>query len=165
MDNDELNNIKKIIGLQSGKEYNTEKDLDELRYGKIMLMTDQDHDGFHIKGLIFNLFHSLWPSILKTNKFVSSMLTPIVKVTKGNNVLSFYNETDYLHWKKENNDGKGWKIKYYKGLGTSNSNEAKEYFKNMYVVDYLWNETSDESIDLAFNKSRADDRKTEAWEL
>ncbi len=160
MDNDELNNIKKIIGLQSGKEYNTEKDLDELRYGKIMLMTDQDHDGFHIKGLIFNLFHSLWPSILKTNKFVSSMLTPIVKVTKGNNVLSFYNETDYLHWKKENNDGKGWKIKYYKGLGTSNSNEAKEYFKKMHVVDYIWNETSDESIDLAFNKSRADDRKT-----
>ena len=73
--------------------------------------------------------------------------------------MSFYNETDYLR-KKENNDGKGWKIKYYKGLGTSNSNEAKEYFKNMHVVDYLWNETSDESIDLAFNKSRADDRKT-----
>lgn len=155
-DNDEINNIKKILGLHSGKEYT---DLNDLRYGRIMLMTDQDHDGFHIKGLLFNLFHTLWPSLLKNNKFMCCMVTPIVKVTKGKNVVSFYNEKDYHHWKQENNDGQGWKIKYYKGLGTSNSNEAKDYFKAMNVVEYKWNETSDESLDLAFNKARADDRK------
>ena len=53
------------------------------------------------------------------------MVTPIVKVTKGKNVVSFYNEKDYHHWKQENNDGQGWKIKYYKGLGTSNSSEGR----------------------------------------
>ena len=155
-DNDEINNIKKILGLHSGKEYT---DLNELRYGRIMLMTDQDHDGFHIKGLLFNLFHTLWPSLLKNNKFMCCMVTPIVKVTKGKNVVSFYNEKDYHHWKHENNDGHGWKIKYYKGLGTSNSSEAKDYFREMNVVEYKWNETSEESLDLAFNKARADDRK------
>ena len=155
-DNEEINNIKKILGLHSGKEYT---DLNELRYGRIMLMTDQDHDGFHIKGLLFNLFHTLWPSLLKNNAFMCCMVTPIVKVTKGKNVVSFYNEKDYHHWKQENNDGQGWKIKYYKGLGTSNSSEAKDYFKSMNVVEYKWNETSNESLDLAFNKARADDRK------
>ena len=155
-DNEEITNLKKIIGLQSGKEYDN---LNDLRYGKIMIMTDQDHDGFHIKGLLFNLFHSLWPSLLKQDKFICSMITPIVKVTKGKTVLSFYNEKDYLHWKEENNNGQGWNIKYYKGLGTSNSKEAKEYFQSMNVIDYNWNDDSHESLDLAFNKERADDRK------
>ena len=53
--NAEITNIKKILGLESGKVY---KDLKSLRYGKVMIMTDQDHDGSHIKGLILNLFHS-----------------------------------------------------------------------------------------------------------
>ena len=74
--------------------------------------------------------------------------------------MSFYNETDYLHGKRKQRWERLERIKYYKGSGTSISNEAKEYFKKMHVVDYLLNETSDESIDLeAFNKGRADDRK------
>ena len=53
--NTEIVNIKKILGLESNKKY---KDIKSLRYGKIMIMTDQDHDGFHIKGLLINLFHN-----------------------------------------------------------------------------------------------------------
>jgi DNA topoisomerase-2 len=52
-----------------------------------------------------------------------------------------------------------WKIKYYKGLGTSTRDEAKEYFKSMNVVKYLYSPKSDDSIQLAFNKSMADHRK------
>ena len=65
-DNEELNNIKKGMGLQSGKVYNSRR----TRYGKIMIMADQDDDGTHIKGLIFNLFHSLWPSLYKIDGFL-----------------------------------------------------------------------------------------------
>ena len=61
---------------------------------------------------------------------------------------------------KINDDGKGWEIKYYKGLGTSTNKEAKEYFKNMRKLEYTWDENiSNESICLAFDKKRADDRK------
>ena len=68
--------------------------------------------------------------------------------------------TEYEDWKKENKNGKGWRIKYYKGLGTSTSKEAKEYFKVMKKVQYVWEDTnSNEYLDLAFNKKRADDRK------
>ena len=85
------------------------------------------------------------------------MLTPIVKATKGKKVISFYNLSDYEKWKESH---KGWSIKYYKGLGTSTPKEAKEYFKDMKVVNYVFEEKeSDEAIELAFNKKRTNDRK------
>lgn len=156
-DNDELSNLKKILGLESNKEY---KDFEGLRYGGIMCMTDSDVDGTHIKSLLFNLFHTLWPSILKSSKFFTSLLTPIVKARKGAEMIPFYSLTDFENWMKD--EPQGWTIKYYKGLGTSDAKEAQEYFRDMKLVKYLWNDkASDESMDLAFNKKRADDRK--AW--
>jgi DNA topoisomerase-2 len=77
--NDEINNIKKIMGLQQGKVY---EDLSDLRYGAIMILTDADVDGSHIKGLLINMFHNFWPSLLKHDGFVKSMITPIIKARK-----------------------------------------------------------------------------------
>lgn len=51
-----------------------------LRYGHLMIMTDQDHDGSHIKGLIMNFMHSFFPSLLKIPGFMLEFITPIVKV-------------------------------------------------------------------------------------
>jgi DNA topoisomerase II len=156
-DNEEIANLKKIIGLETNKEYH---DTNELRYGHIMVLTDADTDGSHIKGLLFNLFHTMWPSLMKIDTFMMSMLTPIVKVIKGKKSIPFYNLTSYDNWKEKNENGKGWEIKYYKGLGTSTNKEAKEYFKNMQTLEYIWDEDkSQESIELAFNKKRSDDRK------
>jgi len=162
-ENEEITNIKKIIGLESGKTYNNVSDL---RYGRVMLMCDSDTDGSHIKGLVMNMFHSLWPSLVSATgfEFVCSMLTPIVKVFKGKEKINFYNLTDFESW-KEANQGDKWTTKYYKGLGTSNDDEAKEYFRDMRKVSYSWTagtstaSPSAEALDLAFNKSRADDRK------
>jgi DNA topoisomerase-2 len=157
IENEEITNLKKIIGLESDKVY---KGVEDLRYGHIMIMTDQDTDGFHIRGLLFNLFQTMWPSLYKQNGFLMSMLTPIVKVKKGTQSIEFYNLTDYVNWKDAHQNGQGWHIKYYKGLGTSNSDEARHYFKDLKTIKYTYDEEeSDASIDLAFNKKRADDRK------
>ena len=155
-ENDEISNLKKIMGLETNKVYTS---VDELRYCSIMILTDADADGSHIKGLLFNLFHSMWPSFMKLDKFMISMLTPIIKITKGKHEKSFYTLTEYDNWKNEN-ESNGWNVKYYKGLGTSTNKEAKEYFKNMKCINYTWEDTSNENIELAFNKKRADDRKT-----
>tara|TARA_B100000795_G_scaffold269298_1_gene258255 strand:- start:3612 stop:7163 length:3552 start_codon:yes stop_codon:yes gene_type:complete len=157
-DNNEITSIKKILGLEQNKKYT---DVSQLRYGSIMIMTDQDHDGSHIKGLIFNIFQSMWHELYEIPGFLTSMLTPIIKATNAKkDVIEFYNMTDYEHW-LETSDAKNgnWKIKYYKGLGTSSDQEAKEYFKKMNKITYIYDDNADEVIDLAFNKKRADDRK------
>ena len=96
-----------------------QKKLHVPRYGKIMILTDQDLDGHHIKGLAMNLFSSQWNDLFKMNDFLGYMNTQIIKATKGKTEKSFYNEKHYEDWKATHNNGKGWKIKYYKGLGTS----------------------------------------------
>jgi DNA topoisomerase-2 len=162
-ENKEITDIKKILGLESGREYSTIEDVHQyLRYGKIMVMTDQDLDGSHIKGLCINLFHSEWASLVHIPGFISFMNTPILRAKKGPQTLVFYNEGEYDTWKQTfGQEGPcGWTIKYFKGLGTSTSAEFKEYFANKKIVDFEYNgQTSDDSIDKIFNKKRADDRK------
>jgi len=159
--NAEIANIKKIMGLVSGKAYTTKKDMENsLRYGKILIMTDQDLDGSHIKALCLNFFNSQWKDLFEMEGFIGYMNTPIIKATKGNSVKQFYNENAYHKWKKEHNNAKGWKIKYYKGLGTSTANEFKEYMANKKVISFNCEGNEDiDSIDKVFNKTRADDRK------
>jgi len=162
--NKEYQNLKKILGLQTNADYGDIEGEWPLRYGEIWIMTDQDEDGFHIKGLLINMIHSLWPSLLRKHDFIASLLTPIVKATKGKQVMKFYNLSDYEEWKESTSNSDKFKIKYYKGLGTSNSIEAKEYFKERKLVKYVWGEENDDNqsdakIDLAFNKKKADLRK------
>jgi len=154
--NQEFNDLKKILGLQQGKEYT---DVSELRYGRLMIMTDADNDGSHIKGLILNMIHYFWPSLLKLG-FVVSMVTPIIKASKGGQTKSFYTDSTFRSW--YGNGQSGWKIKYYKGLGTSTSVEAREYFKMIQdlTVKFDMDIMADKSIVLAFDKTKADDRKS-----
>jgi len=155
--NEEINNLKKILGLQQGKEYTNTK---SLRYGGILIFTDADNDGSHIKGLIINFIHSFWPSLIKIESFVSSIITPIVKVTKGKTVIPFYNQNDFNAWKESENVST-WNIKYYKGLGTSTAVEAKGYFSNLAKQTIVYSFTDQTETDLikAFKKGFEDNRK------
>ena len=159
-ENKEISEIKKILGLEIEKEYTAASVASCLRYGKVMFMTDQDVDGTHIKGLCVNLFQSEWASLIHIPGFIGFMNTPILKAKKGTQELSFYSEGEYQAWKETVEHSGTWKIKYYKGLGTSTGKEFKEYFANKKIVGFDYNgETSDNAIDLVFNKKRADDRK------
>lgn len=155
--NEELCAIKRILGLESGKTYS---DLKVLRYGRIQVMADQDNDGSHIKGLLMNFFHCEWPSLLRAG-FMCSLLTPLLKASRGREQISFYNQAEYDAWRESGPGGerRGWTTKYYKGLGTSTPQEAKEWFREIHQVAYCWDETTDGAMDLAFNKKKADDRK------
>ena len=161
-DNKEITDIKKILGLEMGRSYNSIEEVHTLlRYGRVMVMTDQDLDGSHIKGLCINLFHSEWASLTRIAGFISFMNTPVLRAKKGSQTLLFYNDGEYESWKTSTPDSGSWTIKYFKGLGTSTATEFKEYFANKKIVGFEHTGTvSDDCIDKVFNKKRPDDRKT-----
>jgi DNA topoisomerase-2 len=166
-ENNEIKEIKQILGLEVGRKYTPDDVKYRLRYGKIIFMTDQDLDGSHIKGLGINLFQSEWPSLAEIPGFIGFMNTPILKAKKGTQEKVFYYEGEYRAWKEGTTDGgaaantTGWNVKYYKGLGTSTGKEFKEYFEHKKIVDFVHSgDVCNDAIDMVFNKKRADDRKT-----
>ena len=159
-ENKEIAEIKKILGLETGRDYKSVEDVvKHLRYSRVLFMTDQDLDGSHIKGLCINLFQHEWSTLSQIPGFIGFMNTPILKAQKGQNSLQFYNDGEYELWKNAN-DINGWNVKYYKGLGTSTGKEFREYFKDKKIVSFEHNgEICDNAIDKVFNKKRANDRK------
>jgi len=160
--NAEIKNLCSILGLNLKLSYEIDEDMKQLRYGRVMIMTDQDYDGSHIKGLIINLFECYWPHLVSRDGFLCEFVTPLIKASRGRETLAFFTMPEYEAWQAQEKRP-GWTIKYYKGLGTSTSSEAKDYFSDLgkHTLDFKTNAETDTSdiIDLAFNKKRANDRK------
>ncbi|CDJ33845.1 DNA topoisomerase II, putative [Eimeria mitis] len=113
--------IQRILGLQINDKV---QDTRGLRYGSLMIMTDQ--------------------------------------VSKGSVEKAFFTLVEYDMWRKQAGNLSGWKIKYYKGLGTSTDREFKDYFQALdkHRIKFRWTGSGDgELIDMAFSKKRAEDRK------
>ena len=125
-----------------------------------MIMTDQDHDGSHIKGLLINFIHKFWPSLMEIDGFLVEFVTPIIKVFRNGACLkSFFTIPEYESWMTQQANTKNLKAKYYKGLGTSTAKEAKEYFSELasHKIDFQFVDSEDmDVIDMAFNKLKAD---------
>lgn len=168
-DNAEFVNIKAILGLKQGMRFKDHKDLAKLRYGSIIILTDQDPDGSHIKGLIINMLEYFWPDLLQIEGFVRAYNTPIVKAWKKSDkkkgiIRNFYSVSEFEKFKREiENDKKSlWEHKYYKGLGTSTEKEAKESFYNFEdnLVTFKWDKDEDKSIDKDIIESETEKMKT-----
>jgi DNA gyrase/topoisomerase IV subunit B len=144
---------------QNGYVYDLETENHHFQAG-IGSMIVHNTDGSHIKGLIVNFIGQYWPELLKID-FVTFMQTPVVVCKKGKHVKKFYNLTEYDLWKNAN-DVTRWSSKYYKGLGTSSSSEAKECFEDFRSKTTsltVTKQTDMDSLSLAFDKERSDDRK------
>lgn len=162
--NAEIQNIKNFLGLKHKTNYT---DCKSLRYGHLMIMTDQDHDGSHIKGLLINFLQVQYPSLLKIPEFLVEFITPIVKAYKGNpkrpkQSQSFFTMPEYELWKEQHKHEHGWEHKYYKGLGTSTTEDAQVYFRDLdkHLKEFhVMQDNEPELIELAFSKKKADERK------
>lgn len=155
----EITGIKYALGLVHGVDYTDDINFSKLKYGKVMLLTDSDEDGYHIAGLIMNFFHTLFPSLLMREiPFIVMMRTPILKISTKNEQLSFYTKVDYHSFIDKHKQYATVKPKYYKGLGTSSDKEVKETFgKN--VIYFYFDDLTNVAMDKVFHKDKSDERK------
>lgn len=119
--NKEIQSIMGSIGLKIGK-ISVEKRLGvieklNLNYGKIIISTDQDMDGYAIRCLVVNFLYKYWPELIE-NGFVYILETPLYEVIekKSGNVNYFYNKEDYETFVGDKNSK--YDISYFKGLGS-----------------------------------------------
>jgi len=161
MENEEFKNILIIMGLKLGEEVQSVKDL---RYGKLSFMTDQDLDGMHISGLLINMLYKFWPELFKMG-VIHRFITPLIKVKTGKQEFNFYDEHEFKAW-KDKNPGTKFEHKYFKGLGTSKSEDFKKYFEKMdqHLIQLTMPSKDDgDTVDLVFGKNVGDADKRKSW--
>nr|GEV83371.1 DNA topoisomerase 2 isoform X1 [Tanacetum cinerariifolium] len=158
--NTQIQNIKKILGLQYGKIYENVK---ELRYGHLMIIADEDYDGLQMKGLLINFLHFFWPSLLKVESFLQMLIAPIIKAShkKTNKVFLFYSTPEYEAWCKKEKLQRDYNIKYYELLETIKEREDRgEYCFDQHIKDFVWvNDEDYNAIELVFSNKKIEARK------
>jgi DNA topoisomerase-2 len=164
VENKEFKNFMIINGLRLGEEVKSAADL---RFGKIIFMSDQDLDGFHIRGLLINMVHRFWPELFRLG-IVFAFRTPLVRIfiEKPKKIINFYTENDFKDWVSKNDGVVKYKMKYYKGLATSTAVDFKSYLEDMdtHLIPYtIEDETDVSAIDLAFSKDKGAADKRKVW--
>lgn len=157
-ENKEIKALKKVLGLREGIDYTIDENFHTLRYGHLLCLCDSDQDGKHILGLLMNLFHCKYPSLLARG-FLKYLRTKVMEVKKGNRVFTFYSQHEYEEWKLKNPDFQSWKHAYFKGLGSSNTASIEAESKNPKFVMSVYDVMAPESLKLAFDIKMSDKRK------
>ena len=130
-----------------------------LRYGKLFIATDSDVDGANIAALVINFLYTYWPELFDPDlePFVHIFMTPYIILEKGKQRNYYF--MDNVH-EFQPEDWKGWNIRRAKGLGTLQKQDwnyaVNTELRSVAIVD---DGNLKPTLDLLFNKGRADDRK------
>lgn len=161
--NNVVADIIKALGAQLSVDYTQEDKFKSLRYGRILIITDADVDGIHISGLLQNMVHTLFPTLLDRNEsFITSMQTPIVRVfLERKQEVLFYDEREYKKYVAAYNKrypGKPINTKYYKGLGSSSDQDIMDTF-GQKMVEFKNDEHTNFNMNKVFHTKQSDSRK------
>lgn len=131
---------------------------ENMNYGKLYICADEDEDGKNIGALVVNFLYKFWPELFSEpeNPFVYVFKTPFIILEKGKESKYFYghNVHEYIP-----EDWKGWKATRAKGLGTLEVSNFRDALSNGVAIAIVDDGNLGETLDLIFNKDRADDRK------
>ncbi len=149
----EFQSVLQIVGLDlTGK-----VDKEKLRYHSVVVSTDADLDGFHIRGLLIVAFWRFWPDLIEQG-FLKFLRTPIIVATEGKTKHEFFTQPEYDTWALT--AGKHTR-NYYKGLGGWSTEEMQRFMNDPKYMVTIQPMTPDdvEKLSMAFDPDRADDRK------
>lgn len=150
MKNEVYNDLVTILGLKFGNDFN----INDLKFGKIVISSDMDNDGHHIAGILLAFFNH-WPDLYEKGIVVRS-ISPIIVAHKNKLTKNFYNIDDY---KKEESKLKGWTFKFTKGLGGLNNAESKEMYLNPRFQVFRKDDLAESMMKKWFTKDDSDTRK------
>ncbi|MDP3987058.1 MAG: DNA topoisomerase (ATP-hydrolyzing) subunit B [Nanoarchaeota archaeon] len=111
LSSEEIANIITAVGTGVGEQF----DLNKLRYNKIIIMSDADVDGEHIKTLLLTFFFRFMPKLIE-NRRVYSAYPPLYRIRKGQKDIYVYSDEEL----KKNTDRANSSITRFKGLGEMN---------------------------------------------
>jgi len=114
LSSDAIITVVAALGCGIGEEFNIEK----LRYGKVIIMTDADVDGNHITCLLLTFFYRYMPELIENGNIYLAM-PPLYSVKKGKSMKYAYNEAEKEKILKETGT-EGITVQRYKGLGEMN---------------------------------------------
>lgn len=164
--NKEVGSIIMAMGLQPDVDYRNDENYNKLRYQKVHILPDSDVDGTHILALYILMLWKTAPTFVMRPGTVFLHRTIKVKATKGKSdkqeVCRFYSTERFHAWEtaeRESGTLGKWHIKYYKGLGTSTDVEIVEEAKDPFLVELVYNDKVDDTLEMVFSSKRAADRK------
>lgn len=154
--NTEFANILTVTGLQLGEPVRSKT---QLRFGKLVVLSDQDLDGFHVTSLVLSFFAKYWPELFELG-MIYRMNTPLyIATTVKGEIFEFFTEEEYEAWVPK---APKHKADYFKGLGGFDTETFERFLehRDRYLVRITALEAADlAKFELAFSGAEADARK------
>ncbi|MEB6209242.1 DNA topoisomerase (ATP-hydrolyzing) subunit B [Staphylococcus pasteuri] len=125
LNNNEIRSMITAFGTGIGGEF----DISKARYHKIIIMTDADVDGAHIRTLLLTFFYRFMRPLIEAG-YVYIAQPPLFKLTQGKQKYYVFNERELDKLKEELNPTPKWSIARYKGLGEMNADQLWETTMN-----------------------------------
>ena len=125
LNNNEIRSMITAFGTGIGGEF----DLSKARYHKIVIMTDADVDGAHIRTLLLTFFYRFMRPLIEAG-YVYIAQPPLFKLTQGKQKYYVFNERELEKLKSELDPSPKWSISRYKGLGEMNADQLWETTMN-----------------------------------
>ena len=159
--NREIKILKKALGLREGLDYTLDENFNTLRYGRLLIATDADDDGAHIRSLVVNYLYEFYPSLIQRG-FVYIWESPQIRVDiKGGKQLAFYRECEFEHWlaSHDNKIPNGHSVRYLKGLASNTDEDIAFDHATFKAILLEMDENSSDAMSMAFDEHFIDVRK------